>query len=899
MDKCLRDFTEESPDAILELYQDLINLSKNGVVVSDCETNEIYFANQTANAFLTEIGTRLFDDNPSSGPIRIKNDYYQVHTYPIDWMGRRSIAKLLVNISEEVALRKQLTSDEERYRTMVELSHIAFIDYDTRKGTVYFNDLFKPYDVLGENFSDFFDGHKCFSTIHPDDKEKLQSFFREIEATGMGTADPIRLKLLDGSYRWSEMHGIDMLDAAGNIIRKICFIQDVDDVVRQYLELKAQYDFEIEKQNDLEGNVVEKILIDLTDNKVIHATRSMGNQGGDIIGLTVEQLLELRLSHTRDKTERAALRRFMDREALLRAYHRMEHPELEMKAALPGGIGKTYFSTGVQEVKNPENDHIIAVLVTKNVDKERTEELLMRRLLQTNYAGVLLVHAQTGKIKMGYSGKSERFVMDYGKTYDELIREIIRQVVLPESREAVLLETSLASIRENLASASRCSGRMTIMQDGEQTFSVWTAAYFDEEREFILFTSADVTNVHRKDLENNMKLAQALKNAEVASKAKSTFLARMSHEIRTPITTVSGILELIREDCIKKRLDKETLLKRTDMASAANQYLLTLINDILDFSKMENNALTITTAPVHLESLAAPVYAMAIPLAEKKNIHFIRERKTHIGECFKMDAVRVAQVLMNLLNNAIKFTPEGGTVKFTGEIEKVEGNTATAKFVVSDTGVGISSEFMADVFEPFKQEYAGSKSKYGGTGLGLSISRGLARLMGGDITVESEKGKGATFVATMRWEIAEERNKEISFGDADMRMDGINILLCEDNQINRMIADKLLTNQGCAVITANNGREGLELFANSGIGAIDCVLMDIRMPLMDGLEAARAIRSLDRTDAKTVPIIAMSANAYDEDKHLSIASGMNEHLSKPVDPKVLYHTILKYMADKG
>ncbi|MDO4555836.1 MAG: ATP-binding protein [Lachnospiraceae bacterium] len=878
-----------------ELYQQLLNLSENGAVVYDRKTSEPYFSNLSAKQLLKNAEVKPFDGDFSPRKMRFHGGYYQVYTHPIEWLGRPSVVQYFLNITEEVELRRQLTLDEELYRTVVEQSAIAFLSYDLVGENTYCNDLFKPYTAFCSSYREFFDTHKLFAKVHSKDHEILRHFIDEIKTNRAASIYPIRMKMQDGSYRWVEMHGIAIDNENGVCVRKICFIKDVDEATKQYLELKARYDYETKKQNEFDENIVERLLIDLTDNKVFHATDAAGKTVNKMIGLTVEQLLAMRLTHAMDDYEKAELTKLMNRESLLEAYRHAEFPELEIKNPMPGTPEKQYYHTYVRETKNPENDHIMAFFITRNVDKEKTSELLMRRLLEINYTRVLLVHAQTGRIKMRYSKGDERFLTGIEPSYDELCEANIKQTVPLENQDQIIYEMRLSTIRESLKSASQCSGRTMIMQDDQSSFTTWTAAYFDEEKEYILITSADATDVYKKDLENNAKLAEALENAEVASKAKSTFLARMSHEIRTPITTISGILELIRQDCIARGIDASILLERIDTASTANQYLLTLINDILDISKVENNELTVTPVPANIKSIIEPVLAMARPLAERKRIHFITERKTCNSEWYNVDTVRVSQIVMNLLSNAMKFTPESGTVTFTGETMLIAENRVMAKMVVSDTGVGISKEFMKDVFEPFKQEYSGSKSQYGGTGIGLSISRSLARLMGGDITVESEKGKGTTFTVTMEWDIVPPQESEPTLNEnEDMRLDGITVLLCEDNQINQMIAEQLLIRQGCTVLKANDGQEAIDQFLDSKIGEIDFILMDVRMPNVDGLEATQLIRKMERADAKTVPIVAMSANAYAEDKKLSLDAGMNDHLSKPVEPKVLYRTIRKY-----
>lgn len=394
------------------------------------------------------------------------------------------------------------------------------------------------------------------------------------------------------------------------------------------------------------------------------------------------------------------------------------------------------------------------------------------------------------------------------------------------------------------------------------------------------------------------------RKAEDASAAKSRFLSRMSHEIRTPINAIMGIAELEKQDIENHNVTVEGLDRYAKETVAASKYLLTLVNDILDTSRIENNQMEIQQLPVTVSQYLADIRTLIEPLVKEKKIDFKLERKTSMHESYIGDGVRVKQIIVNLLNNAIKFTPPGGQVRLACACIQETKNQATLQFTVADNGIGISEDFQKKLFVPFMQENSGNTSPYAGTGLGLSIARNLAQRMGGDITCTSEKGKGSTFTATITVGIPageENDNKESLQEQAEQEpreFEGVRILVFEDHPLNQKITQALLERKKCQVELAADGVIGVDMFEKHPEGYYSMILMDIRMPNMDGLQATAEIRSLNREDAKTIPIVAMSANAYDEDVQKSIAAGMNDHLAKPVNAAKLYSAVAHYTASK-
>ena len=398
-----------------------------------------------------------------------------------------------------------------------------------------------------------------------------------------------------------------------------------------------------------------------------------------------------------------------------------------------------------------------------------------------------------------------------------------------------------------------------------------------------------------KDEKYKSELLIAAKKAEAANEAKTEFLQRMSHDIRTPINGICGLVNMA--DHYADDTEKQTEY-RTKVKEASN-LLLELVNEILDMSKLESGEVVLEEIPFNLSSISREVFIVIEQMAAEQNIRIMWEKKeiTHRDLIGSLGYVK--RVMMNILSNAVKYNRENGQIYISCmEIPSEQPEMTTMEFVCRDTGIGMTEEFQKCVFEPFAQEHTGSRAKFTGTGLGLSISRKLVEKMGGTITFESEKGVGTTFVIRVPFKIDLDADKREEQKDVfEKSIKGLHILLAEDNELNMEIAEFVLQNEGADVTKAWDGQEAVELFRNSEPGEFDVILMDIMMPVMNGYETTKMIRSLDREDAKAIPIIAMTANAFTEDRIRAKEAGMDEHVAKPVDVELLIkviHKLVKY-----
>lgn len=392
-----------------------------------------------------------------------------------------------------------------------------------------------------------------------------------------------------------------------------------------------------------------------------------------------------------------------------------------------------------------------------------------------------------------------------------------------------------------------------------------------------------------KDEKYKAELLRAAKKAEAANEAKTEFLQRMSHDIRTPINGICGMIDVAdhyAED-MKKQTECRAKIKE------ASHLLLELINEVLDMSKLESDEVILEEIPFNLNSISEEILGVIEQMAAEQNIRILWEEKEVTHWNLIGSPVHVKRTLMNILSNAVKYNKENGYVYIScREIPSEQTAMTTLEFVCRDTGIGMTEAFQKRIFEPFAQEHAGSRTKFAGTGLGMPITKKLVEKMGGTISFESKEGIGTTFVIRIPFRIDTDRKDRTEAEEkTETSIQGLHVLLTEDNELNMEIAEFVLRNEGTVVTKAWNGQEAVDIFRKSSPGEFDVILMDIMMPVMNGYEAAKMIRSLDREDAKVIPIIAMTANAFIEDRMRAKEAGMDEHIAKPVDRKLLVKVI--------
>jgi len=481
---------------------------------------------------------------------------------------------------------------------------------------------------------------------------------------------------------------------------------------------------------------------------------------------------------------------------------------------------------------------------------------------------------------------SERFKWYADNSVDSSYRDGFMKFIDPDN------------VRDSLSRQPIIAFRYLVHRNGEDYYEmirmagVRTAA--DRDDHIVHAVGLGLTNIDaemRDEMAKSRALAEALEAAEEANRAKTTFLSSMSHEIRTPMNAIIGLDDLALR---KETLDDDTRQYLEKIGGSA-RHLLELINDILDMSRIESGKMILRNEVFSFRSIIEQINSMVMTQCADKGLKYECDITFDMDASYVGDAMKLKEVLLNILSNAIKFTDAPGSIFMTVEQTAVFEDKSTFRFVIEDTGIGMDESFIPKVFDTFAQENSGHTNKYGSTGLGMAIAKNIIELMNGTISVESEKGAGTKFTVVVTL-----GNDASGSGEAAgaalpekkrAELSGRNILLAEDVAINAEIMKEIVSVKGAKIDHAENGKRALEMFLASEINHYAAILMDVRMPEMDGLEAAERIRIQDRPDAATIPIIALTANAFDEDVERSLQAGMNAHLSKPVEPERLYRTL--------
>lgn len=547
--------------------------------------------------------------------------------------------------------------------------------------------------------------------------------------------------------------------------------------------------------------------------------------------------------------------------------------------------------------------------------RELEEQLAVFDILSRNYRNIYLANVNGGtakvlKIDDDYDFKAVVDLRNQVFPYEKILGLWIESYVHPEDRERITSQVSTEAIRQVLASGqTECEGTYRALHNGEMRNWQYSVIKMDEAGNVLVgFQIIDsIIEEHlalereRREREEayQRRLIAAKQDAERANRAKTDFLLRMSHDIRTPLNGIMGMLDIVEH--ARDDIERRDYCHRKIRDSA--QLLLELINEVLDMNKLESGKVVLEHVPFDLIELLRSVYSVIERQVEERGIEVVQEDFYIPHHRFVGSPVHLKRIIANILSNAVKYNVDGGKIYLSCREVAYEGRSVRLEIKCRDTGVGMSSEFMKRLFEPFTQESETARSEYGGTGLGMAITKSLVDKMGGTILVESEKGAGSTFDVVLPFELdLTETDADGADGEdggaasARASIKGMVILLAEDNSLNREIAEFLLEEGGARGISVTNGREAVEAFEASRPFEIDAILMDVMMPEMGGLAAARAIRALDRPDAATVPIIATTASAFAEDRIAAREAGMNEHLAKPLDSGRVLKTIARCVA---
>jgi PAS domain S-box-containing protein len=809
------------------------------------------------------------------------------------------------DVSEEIALQKEL--DEQRSRqmertlvnTLGSLPSNYVLYREEADGSLvperYSDEFCRMKGCTQENIREF-NGENGFAPIHPDDRKAVEEAVRSGSADRQMHHTEYRIRTKSSGYKWVSVNYSYFTVGEQRYLYAV--YTDIDGLKKQEQQLEEQYNTAMTYLDSVSGTYLVAQRANLTQNHVESVSGNdplnMGKQTTDYDAYT--RILIENMPRSRDRSNCAEA---LSRKSLIRAFERGEKSRtVEYMVYLPGE-NVTWVRKNITLARRPGSEDIILFATVSNVTEEKLTGEIMDWIVAKQFDYVTCISVKTGRVVLFYSNTSKQELNQIrpGMDYDELIIRYNSQYVLPGEREKSITFMRLSNVCRELKHADRVSDVFTCNEGNGLRATKVEFFWLDRENGLIVLLRTDITETQRQQIEREKELQTALDSAEQANRAKSDFLSRMSHDIRTPLNGIIGMSYIAREqenpprtaDCL-------------DKIDTSSKFLLGLINDVLDMSRMESNRVELKPEPYPIEEYNAYLDAVIRPLCLEKGQKFLLDERSAMTDFVPVaDKLRCNQIVFNLLSNAVKYTPEGGTITCRIRGSLPESGKMQIELEIADTGIGMSEKFQKVLFEPFTQENRDDASENRGTGLGLAIVKRLIDQMGGAITVQSSPGRGTTFHVTLCFDMVpaaslavrcEEKRNAVS---RNFSFDGKHVLLCEDHPLNQEIAKVLLTEKKMIVSLADDGKAGVAMFRDSSPDYFDAILMDIRMPVMDGIEATKAIRALDRPDAKTVPIIAMTADAFIEDVQKSLNAGMNGHIAKPINPETLFQELAKHL----
>lgn len=667
----------------------------------------------------------------------------------------------------------------------------------------------------------------------------------------------------------------------------LIYATDITDEYQKQEKLQQRYENQVSYSRMLSASSIASSMVNLSKNCITLQDTENAEIMDVMTRQTPQEGFESMYPHILDETIRKKYAAVFDTQTIINNF---EKGITENRIRHPYDSFDYWMESSYNAIRNPKTGDLEVYCFAKDVTEEILQQDVSNALMVNEYDDVVLIHTQGGTVSKliesidlqiyGGDEEYEKPLVDFLQSHsaDENLKMIIESLRLKTVVEA-LQRQKIYAVSFSLYNREQKIIRKRV------TFS-----YLNQYRTTILCTTQDITSDFENEISQRESLQAALKQAQAATKAKSVFLSNMSHDMRTPMNAIIGLsklgMELNTVDELKKYLQ--------DISFSANQ-LLDLINDTLDISRIENGKLTLNLEYIMSSQMMLEAVSASRVIAEQKGVHFVIVKDGMLDRMLYVDKGKIVKIFNNILSNAVKFTPAGGTVTFTVKRLSQTGMDANYKITVKDTGIGISDEFQKHIYEPFAQEHREYSSNIKGTGLGMTIAKEIVEFLGGKVVIESEPNRGTEVTVWISFRIAEENPLDVQREDVSGCLKGKHILLVEDHSLNAAIASKILEKAECLVTWAKDGEECCNIFTSYEPGYFDCVLMDIRMPVLNGLEATRRLRKLEREDARKIPVIAMSANAYEEDIRESLAAGMNAHIAKPINAAAVYETIAKYL----
>ena len=918
-------FSGVSPE--VQLFQHIASESADDIYVIASETYDLLYANSLKSRGGTEKVCpsgkcyevlhgktepcefcSLHSDSstqPEDVEVREMNGRtYTTRTQATDWDGIPACIKYVHDTTEELKERRAKDRLEQYFQTAVKYlpGGMAVIRHDA-DGSI------KP-EYLSEGFAEMLDmSHEdawamyqesALAGVHPDDQELVrENLERCISENREKYELEYRLQKGNGEYLWVKTK-VSVIQCDGGYIRVYADYHDVTAEKKIQEQLRQQFQEQIYQHYQLAGP--DALILghcNITKNQILEIVDHTDSDLLSLFGSEREKFFTGLGTLIVDQEERKTFYSKYLNEPSQRAYA-AGNREIVMPCfiALPKQRAGRYVQFKVRLVEMPDTGDITGILTVKDITKKTIRDKIFLTLSSTKYDLVADVDLLTDQYEIVSGGDDN--IPEITGCNSERIRKVLEETLVKSWSEEGYVEKMLdpTTMLKRLKEQGSYSFIYSVYNAaGEIRTKKMHVSAIDLRLERVCFIRADVTDILNAERKAKEELERALREAENASKVKSDFLSSMSHDIRTPMNAIVGMTTLALANLDNTDKLRDYLYK----ISVSSQHLLSLINDILDMSQIEQSKIHLNLQTIHIKELIGNISSIMTSQAENRGLCFKIETSVFQHIKFTGDALRIKQILINLLSNAFKFTLEGGMVIFrVEEINAERQGYVRYRFTVQDTGIGIRDEFLNRLFEPFNRSERVSKVE--GTGLGLSITKGLVDLMGGTIQVESKLRKGTKFEVELEFDVPSEQEQysrdvpvEVESGD----LSGYHFLLVEDNEINSEILGELLQMWGATFTLRCDGLQAVNEFNQSEPGTYDAIFMDIQMPVMNGYEATREIRKLAHPDAASIPIFAMTANAFAQDVRDALEAGMNAHISKPVEMDLLYSTVSKYLKKKN
>lgn len=701
--------------------------------------------------------------------------------------------------------------------------------------------------------------------------------------------------------RWKHIVYRAIKTKGEKVVRAICSATDVTSQKRA----EREYEGIMKYQSFVQQNYPAYTRLNLTKNIVLERLINLPDIGRLIKGNSAVSELEFMRELITTREQNKSFANTLDREDLIIAFKNgARQKSCDFCYKFTNGVIH-WFNLCMELAFNPSSGDIEAYCYLRDISTQTIASITKDSVLEEDVEYIFWLNKVNGVCQFinkseGVDWMSDKDTADYKTLLDTLIKKKV-----PEAdKESVKELFDVNRIQKELENQKEV--RFTYharKDDGSPEIKQEKVYYLEPGGNIIVFVGTDITAITLMESQQNEKLAKAIKEAERANYAKSDFLSRMSHDLRTPMNGIMGIAELAS----KELNDPVSLERDISKIKSSSKYMLGLLNDILDMSKIESGRMEIRKEKCSFGDILENLITLSHVMCDKNGIIFYCNRNPDDYRNFivNIDRLHIQQIAMNLISNASKYTPEGGRIEFLIESESKAPGLVSMEVVIRDTGAGMTKEFQKIMYEAFTQD-VNSVNKMG-TGLGLAIVHNLVSLMGGTIECVSAPGEGTEFTIRMDVEVIDDAKGSASKADgtdvekerdvSQLSIKGKRALLVEDNELNQEIASRLLINEGLEVEIAGNGLEALNMFSEKPENYFDIVLMDVMMPVMDGLQSTHLMRGLEREDAKKIPIIAMTANAFTEDIERCLEAGMNTHIAKPIETEKMILTVKEYIGE--